>query len=656
MKNGFLQKVLLLVLISVVFTGVLMLQENRAYATTATPISVKSVDYINEQIIVNNNGNSKICFATEAEAARDNWEVIDADSNATGTTWIDISWLSSTTQNILFIKGAEDPSATKSRIILRARPSKLELSISYENLDSLAANKTIASLVNIMSSVGTGDAPITFADLEWKKGVNGKWESTDSLIAEKMEKFLIKGTYLYFRIAAVNDDKLTSLADKSIDGSEGRRYSSEIKVKIAKKAVASNYTVDGEKFIAEIKYGKEYRVTANSTTSSWIKITDRATKSVDLQTIVSKALGTGTVYDGFTPASAFPAMKLEIRDYASTKAAASKITTITINKQREITATTTPGPAPSDATTSDSKIYVSYNGNKNMVLEIPSATTALPYEYCVVKKGDTFNVKKAVWTSVTKGTAVKILASKAVDGGTLYIRQKEIKSSDATNITVASTYATCTIDYPFVPEIADTDIEKTFNKDNPQDITFTITMKSASKAAYETKVDTIKLGTRKIDFTSDPAVLGTTGTTLTITLKKDSLAALPNCYRKGITITFGKDTVIKNSILLTVKNAEAAGVLGLSVSKPATGTAVFTVITTKASGSKWVYVVTADEIKNVKNVDTVVKVAPTPIVGPVSDATSPSGNIAIADKQWLTVFEVDASGLILKYKSVQIVY
>lgn len=645
MKKGFLKKVLLLASFCFVFTGVLTLQEKTAYAA-ASPVTVSSVEYNNEQIIVNNNGNSKICFATEAEAANDNWEVIDADTGS--TTWIDISWLSPTVENILFIKGADDSSATKARVILRERPNKLEVSINYENLGSLADSATIASLVNIMSTVGTGEAPIVFTDLEWKKGASGQWQSTNSLTAEKLKKYMIKGTYLYFRIKAIDDATKASATD-IIDGTAGRRCSNEIKIKVAKQAAASNYTIDGEKFNAEIKYGKEYRVTANGTTSNWVQVIDRTTKTISLKTIITKALPTST-YDGSTSANAFPAMKLEIRDYASTKSAASKVTEITINAQRTITETVTEGPAPSDAVSkSDSKIYVSYNGNKNMVLEIPLATTALPYEYCVVKKGDTYDVSKAVWTSITKGTAVKIVATKAVEGGKLYIRQKELKSSDPKKVTVASTYASCDINYPALPEIIDT--EYTFTRGYSDAITFDITMTTSGKKPFETEVKSIKLGTKVIDFTSDPTTLGTTGTTLKITLKKDALAALPNCYRKAITIIYGNGTVDKTSIMLTVQSPAAAG--GLAISYKAGSTAGMTNLSIDiqkaATDNKWFYVTTTAAITGVNNVDKVSKYTATP-----TELTTVPIDIAITANQYLTVFEVNKDGYIVKFKSVQI--
>jgi hypothetical protein len=664
-KKGFLKKIILLALFCVAFTGVFMLGEKKAYATTTptpTPsagsVKVVSVEYYNEQIIVQNNGNSKICFATEAEAAKDNWEVMNADSGT--ETWIDISWLSSTTENILIIKGSDNP--TKSRIILKDKPTKLEVTINYEKLDSLDEDDSIAPLVNIMSSEGSGDMPIAFDDLEWRKGVSGNWQETDTLVASTLSKFLVKGTYLYFRIKAVNDDDQTLASDGSIiypDGTEGRRFSNEVKVKVAKKATAMVYGIDGEEFTAAIKYGKEYCVTVGSTTTDWIQVTDRLTKTIPLSTVISKAVTTTPIPDGSTPTTAFPAMKIQIRDYATSKAASSKITEISLNAQRVITKDIT---TKTDTTAIiNSGIYVSYNGNKNMILEIPLATPDLPYEYCVVKSGATYDVTKAVWASVTKPTAVKILASKAVEGGTLYVRQKEIKSKEASGNSsavayeLASTYATCPISYPSIPEIVDD--EYTFTKGYSKDYTFTITLNVSGKAAYETAIKSIKLGTKAIDFTPVPSTSGGISI-ITVTLKATSLTTLTNCYNKAITITYEKGTVDKTSIKLTIQSPVAAGTLTLTNAKGTnTGLTAFTMVSSKASDSNWVYVVTTAAINSVYTVDKVADVAPVTVVAPTTltgTATSVD-NIPIAADQYLTVFEVNATtGYIIKYKSVKI--
>ena len=690
MKKTWMFIVKLFAVIAVIITVGIVIPQSDAYAaTTATPIKVVSVEYYEEQIVVLNNDNSKICFATESDAARDNWEVINADSGK--FTTIDMSWLSPTIENIIVIKGYDDTTDTKSRVIFAAKPAKLEVSISYSNMDSLITSDpdaSIAPLVNIMTSIGTGDDPIDFTDLEWRKGTSGQWKQTDELTVSLLEKYIVKGTYLYFRIRAVDDvvdvtsgsgtvdfdarrvngkggilsyfeenpsitDPTGVLGTNYSNGTDGRRFSNEIKVKVAKKSSATGYGIDGEDFTADIKYGKEYRVTLSGATSDWIQVTDRTVKTIPLSTIVKGASSSAT-YDGTTAAKAFPAMKIEVRDYATSKSASSKITETTLNAQRTITGSTLDGPAPEDADTTDKNIYISYNGNKNLVLEIPSASSTQPYEYTVVKPSDSFNLTKATWSQVTKGTAVKILASKAVDNGTLYIRKKEIKAknatstSDAVDFELASTYVTTEIKYPSTPDIVDANY--IFTKGYSSDITFMITLNANGKEAYESEVKTIKLGTKEIAFTQTPATSGGVKT-LTVTLKAESLTALTNCYVKPITITYKNGTIDKTSIKLTIQNsASATSLTAIHAKATNTGTA-FNVVTSKNAGNSWVYVITDAAISGVNIQD---KVTDKTTATQTTITSASVDDVAITAGKYLTIFEVNSAGYIVKYKSIQI--
>lgn len=539
--------------------GAFILPDQVAQAAAAGPVKVASVEYYEEQLIVLNNNNSKIYFAQETDAAKNNWEVIDADPGL--YTMIDISWLTATNQNILVLKGEENP--TPYRVIIKEKPLKLEISVNYTNVDKLPKTATIASLVNIMTTAGTGEKPITFDDLEWRKGANGQWESTQSLTVGLLEKFMVKGTYLYFRIRAL-DDVVTTYYDGNLidfneerkngvaggirkydnpylvsfvestfpDGTEGRRFSNEVKVKITKKAAPAVYGIDGSKFTAEIKYGKEYRVTTYTevegspdmvTTSDWIQVIDKSTKNIPLSTIVNQP-----GIDGTTEAKAFPAMKIEVRDYATAKAASSKITEIELSKQRTLSQSLIQeAKAPDDTTSSDKNIYIYYNGNKNTIIRIPSASTSLQYEYCIKKPGEVFNIAKAAWTTITKSTEIKILASKAPEGAMLYIRQKEIKykpatgTSDAVAYELASTYVTHQIRYPSIPTVETKSF--TYTKGYPTVLSFTVTLNAAGKLPFETEIRDIKLGTRIIEF--DAVNTEADGIKyINVTLKDSSLA------------------------------------------------------------------------------------------------------------------------------------
>jgi len=629
------------------FLGFLLFQNKAtAAASTISPITIVSVDYREENIIVKNNGNSKINFATETEAAKGNWEIQDPDLNVDGTiaatTTIDISWLSPSAENILKIKGSENEE--EKRVIILEKTKKLDISISYANIENLDKLETIATLLNIMSTAGTADNPIKFDDLEWKKGDGGDWKLIDTLTVAQLEKYQIMGTYLYFRI----------MAEKAIPGvTEGRRASNEVKVKIAKKLPRMVIGIDGEEFTADIRYGKEYRVSIDGgEQTEWKKITNRATKTVDLATIANDG-SNGTT-------SEFPSMVIEIRDYATSKAASSKIKEIILEQQEDLGGVIVPGSAPVIVDADDKDIYISYNGIKNMVIAIPAATIGEPYEYTVVAKDDDFDITRVVWTSITKNTSVKILASRAVEGGTLYVRRKEIKSKEKTKTTaavaykLASTYLPYSINYPSIPVVKKESF--TFTKGYPETVTVEAILNVNGKLPFETKIKSIKIGTRVVEFndpivslqTGDPLITTDDYSLMKFTLKADSLKTLPVCTNRPLIITFENGTVDKTSIKLTINNPMTATTLTASVAPSTVSGSAITILSTLGSGNQWVYTITDTKVINKYTIDTV------DLLTKETAFTTPKIEMVVSLNKYLTIYEVNATNNIVKYTSILI--
>lgn len=680
----------LMMYLSIMVVGLYFLPVHNAFAAADTAVRVASVEYYEEQIIVLNNNNSKIYYATEAEASKNNWEVINADPGL--FTMIDFSWLSQSTNYILVVKGDND--ITQTRIMIGKKPNKLEISINYSNMESLAKDDTIATMVNIMSDVGDGLYPITFDDLEWKKGTTGQWQTTRTLTVGLLEKYLVNGTYLYFRIRALDDvveatynNVPLSLNDERLlgieggirsygdpgkfklvgqnpdgtgtvdypDGINGRRFSNEVKVRVAKQSAPMVYGIDGDEFTAEIKYGKEYRIAVdNGAPSDWVQVTDRLVKELPLLTMLNDTKqNPGNNITGEVKDHEFPAMTIEIRDYATSKSAASKITSTKLIKQRTLDQSLLITRAiQDDSLTNNNNIYISYNGNKNLIIQIPSANPDLPYEYCVFKDGESFNMARASWSSLTKGTEVKVLSSKAVEGGTLYVRKKEIPSKKATStkaavdFELASTYVTHKIKYPSMPEIVDATY--TFTKGYSEDITFTVTLGSDP---FETSIKTIKMGTRDIEFTPENIESGGVKT-IKVTLKKESLASMTNCNNRYIYIYYTKGSVDKTSVKLTIQNPTPAGGLTVSIDEGSSlGTTTFTVVSAKGVNNTWVYIVGDNVIDKINTQDTLAsKTSITPINIPGVTVE----NINVNLDKYLTIFEVDKDGYIIKFKCIQI--
>ena len=601
----------------------------------AAPVTINMVDYQNENIIVDNNGNSKLYFATENDAARNSWETMPVDTGATSE--IDISWVSPTTEQVIVVKGED---GIQRRVILKERARKLEVSISYDRMTSLSKTDSIASLVNIMSSAGTGNEPISFSDLEWRKGENGSWKDTSSLTVAQLEKLQLKGADLYFRIKAMNDTSAK-------DGTKGRRVSKEIRMKIAKKASPVVAGVDGEDFTAEIRYGREYRVTHGGVTYNWVKVTDRTVREVPLELIVNNGK------NGLTADKSFPGMVIEIREYATAQAAASKIKEIELKPQRILTGPIIKGSAPANADESDPKIYVSYNGSANISITIPSASGDNPYQYCIVKQGEIFDLERVTWYSITRSSEVKVLASKAIEGSDLYIRQKEIKykaaikTAPAVDFELASTYLTHKIEYPSVPVVEKKNV--TFVKGISDDLTFRVELNVSGKLPYETQIDTIKLGTRNLTFTTVTNVanplVATTMYYIDVTISKDMLNDLPNSYSRTLSITFKNGTADKSSISLAIQSPTQATALTATASKgTASGTTSVRVLTTVRPGNKLVYTRTATKIEGLHTENVI-----------TGTNFTPETDIAVTIGEYITIYEINVTtNKVERYKCIQI--
>lgn len=643
----------ILTLLGMAFLGIWLFPSQAVFAAAPT---IQEVDYIDENIIINNNGNNRIYFATEIDAGKGNWEVMNADRESDGSlstySVLDFSWLSPNISNILMIKGENDPSNLKmKRIILMPRARQLDISINYMNIDKLDKTDTIATLLNIMSSEGTAQDPIVYSDLEWKKGDGGKWKDINSLTVAQLEKYQIMGANLYFRIKAEKDSLLGGIEP---DGTKGRRASDEVLLKIVKKSAPMVVGIDGKNFTADIRYGKEYRVTANGITSDWVQVVDRSVRTIPLKNIMKHISSEN--YDGTTKDKAFPGMLIEIREYSTVREPSSKISVISLKPQRVLAEDMVEGDAPDSAT---SGIYVSYNGIKNINLTIPSATLNEPYEYCIVKPGDVFDLNRVIWTAITRNTPVKIVASKAMDGGTLYVRQKEIKAKAATRTTsavdfeLASSYVEFKINYPSVPVIEKN--HYTFTKGYSSDITFNVTLNEGDKEPFETKVKNIKLGTRIIEADYSEPILVSAPTApnelyrMTITLKATSLQVLPNTYNKAINIYFENGTIDKTSLRLTIQNPTPAIALTASAKEgTVVGTTSVTVTSTLGTGNTRYYTITSSEVKN-KNTQDVLNTTDSNVHPFTSGA-----NITIAPGNYITIYEISPTKNILKFKSVLI--
>lgn len=616
-------------------------------AFAASQVSIARIDYSDENIIVNNNGNKKIYFASESEAATGTWEEI-AVTDPSGKTEIDFSYLSPSKANILLFTGENEADKKEPvRVVINEKAKKLSVAINYERADDLPANSDIAELVNIQAAIGNGNDPIKFTDLEWKKGEGGTWykctgnaDPGKDLTAEKLQRYMIKGATLYFRIGAIDVSSASGI--DQYGRNNGRRYSDGIKVKITKRPAAPKAVngIDGSKFAAKIKYGQEYRVTEKNgvalTNPAWVKIVDKKVKSIDLAEIA----GSG---DGYT--SKFPSVVIEYRNYAGSNKAASKISTITMPEQRVPNGVIISGNVPNAVDPAREDVYVSYSGDKYLVITIPSASSSKPYEYAIMKTGDT-NYGNAKWTEIAKSSSVKVSANLARENYELIVRLKEIKNKEIASTLLklegSTTDVTYTISYPSVPSIEPTLLE--YIKGYSTDPYFVVKLNAPGKVPLETEIESVKLGTKVIDIKSVEKATDSTGSYMKVTLKHESLNSMAVCTNKPLTITFKNKTVNKTSVRITITAPKPAPSLNATAAPGSTAGTTAITLNPPASGNKYVVEVGA-KVTGKTTSDKVSKM----------DEYKSGTDIHVTAGQYVTVYEVNIKSLeIVAYKSIEI--
>mgnify|MGYP001035392231 CR=1 FL=1 len=223
---------------------------------TMLPDSSIKVDYQYESIEVTGGKNTIIYYSENANASV--WESVPV--GADGKAVFDISWVKPGVTSRIYLKGDQDSLVT-------ARYIEAEEKLSARFVGDISAadvvdveewKKVYSKYANFSSQTGyilfftkRGGAETAFFDvnrIEWKKDSTGNWQPFDKLNIAHMNA---KGVTLYFRIKAIND------ADTA-DGISGKRFSSEARLQIQKKAAAPSVTVNNAVMTLSIRNGMEY--------------------------------------------------------------------------------------------------------------------------------------------------------------------------------------------------------------------------------------------------------------------------------------------------------------------------------------------------------------------------------------------------------------
>ena len=204
------------------------------------------------------------------------------------------------------------------------------------------------------------------------------------------------------------------------------------------------------------------------------------------------------------------------------------------------------------------------------------------------------------------------------------------------------------VEYPAVPVIEAKSF--TFVKNITQEISFDVIMNTKGKLPFETKIKSIKYGTKEIDFTCTPAEINATDPnvvyTMKVTLNTNELNTMATSYSRALTITFGNGTVDKTSIKLAIQNPTPATALSATVTKgKTTGTTSIKVISSVKSGHELVYKITDTYVTGV-HTETV-----------INDGLKfeSDTDITVTAGKYITIYEINSSTKkVSRYSCIQI--
>ncbi len=355
---------------------------NTAYAATASAVTFGTIDYENLTLQVYNNNNDIVYYSIDNTT----WEELDAAYNSSSNSYfMDISWISVTSDITLYFKG--DIVKTVKQITLPAQNS--DFRAEYDRVEN---EFTFSSM----------DSANYF---EWRKITDYYWnkvsftESSASYqtFMETIEGFRLKGTRILIRIP-----QTVGMGASSV----GARPSAETNITISAQAAAPAVKVNSSKLTLNTTSSMEYY---DSVSGLWLECEN---------TMLLSDIAPSVLYE-----NGASSVTLSIRKAATTSAPYSKTMKLKV-----------PGQAAAPTIGGSSYDVTYYYLNGKLVMQFNNASTSNQYEYAIVRAGGTFAVQNASWKTVSSSALMTLSSTTAPNGCTIYVRKKGRDENTNSNI------------------------------------------------------------------------------------------------------------------------------------------------------------------------------------------------------------------------------
>lgn len=401
----YLKKIGGLLLITALVMALSMVIATNA-AEGSTSIRVMEINYEDSTIKVRLADSDTALLISDSKQKK--WEYVPQSKDGSGCVTLDISWISATNDYVLSMKGDTSLSPVKVTIPKQTKNFKVKYT---------TANGGTISFQN-----ATGN-------IEWKKKEALEWETfprdasgnpDTASFSETLYGLCSNGATLLFRLAPVNGN----------GSNPGSRASREQSVVIAKKTAAPAIRIDDEKMTIAVTKDLQYRYCDSSGNPNEDSEWTNFTKSYDcpLSFLAPKAL-----YDPSVPAED---VYVQFRTAASSSRQVSYVTTACIPAQEDLSSAARNG------------IKIVYTSTNTFQLEIPTASSDEPYEYCIINQNDIkdgvtiADLDEITWKSVVTTAPILINETKDKVGNNsrIYVRRKAVNSLGEEGYRLASPY------------------------------------------------------------------------------------------------------------------------------------------------------------------------------------------------------------------------
>ena len=322
-------------------------------------------------------------------------------ASSDGFIFLDISWIKNTTDYTLNLKGSDNESVVS--VVIPA--SNQKLSVKFDKLTGFLV-------------FDNEDGAYEF---QWRKSTSYEWSDVIHIsqydeddFLDDLEALRSNGSKIYVRIPQTPG---TSASDVGV------RPSKEVLVTLTKRANAPKVTLNVTNLTLSTTDAMEYKVYSVGGVVTNSKRWTSAMKTMSLNDIIPSTAKSSRSLVTKEVVILFRFEETDTKPYSKTQI-------LTIPAQRS---------APTE-------VIEGYTSSKYS-LTFTDASSSNPYQYVIVKSGDTFDENTASWKNVTSSKAVSFTTKLAPAGSKIYVRYKGIAETSKTSLQLPSLITSYTVTY-----------------------------------------------------------------------------------------------------------------------------------------------------------------------------------------------------------------